>query len=223
MDDCIESLDNSTVYSAPYWNWGYWQMPITEEGLDQTTFVTQLYAFSWIGMPLELRNAPSNFLISLDRILPGVQLSKYLVYVDSVLIASRNLEDHIKHVYKVLRLLEKASVSLNIRKCQFFRTSLEYRGHNFLPWRTDITKNSASSIFQATLPHYMPQIRSFLGSCNVYSRLIISFNQIIEPLNVYCGRMWNQICNILQTNKNRDYRHLCKASWNSHPGSPRGK
>ena len=45
MDDCIDSLGASTVYSALHANWGYWKMPIADEDHDKTTFVTHRGAF----------------------------------------------------------------------------------------------------------------------------------------------------------------------------------
>lgn len=73
MDDCIDSLGYSTVYSTIGANWGYCQMPIAKEGRDKTTFVTYRGAFRWIRIPFGLRNEAASFHQSLDVILSGVR------------------------------------------------------------------------------------------------------------------------------------------------------
>ena len=123
-------------------------------------------------MPFGLRNAPATFQRSLDLILSGVRFKTCLVYLDDVLIFSRQQEDHIKHVDEVLTLLENAGISLKLRKCQFFRKSLDYLGHVLLPGRIAIAKDNTSAISEATFPHDVTSLRSFLGACNVYRRFI---------------------------------------------------
>lgn len=111
------------MYSPLEANWGYWQMPILQKVRDRTTFDSYHGAFRSICLLLSLRNAPATFQRSLDLILSGVCFKTCLIYLDDVLIFSRKLEEHIKHVDKVLTLLENDSVSLKLSKCYIFRKS----------------------------------------------------------------------------------------------------
>lgn len=83
--------------------------------------------------------------------------------LEKVLIFLRKIEDHIEHVYEVLMLLEKAVVSLKIRKCQLFRKRLDYLGHVLLPGVIAIAKDSTSAIVDENFPQDMILIRHFLG------------------------------------------------------------
>lgn len=82
-------------------------------------------------------------------------------------IYSPKLEYHIKPVEEVLTLLENTSVSLKLRKFQFFRKSLDYLGHVLLLGRIAIAKDSTPAISDAKFPQSMMQLRYFLGACNV--------------------------------------------------------
>ena len=59
MDECIDSLGDSQVFSTLDCNVGYWQIEIEEEDKDKTAFVTHHGLFRFKRMPFGLRNAPS--------------------------------------------------------------------------------------------------------------------------------------------------------------------
>lgn len=85
------------MFSTLEANWGYWQMPISEEDHDKTTFVTHRGAFRWFLMPFSLRNALVIVQRSLDLILSRVRFKTCMFYLNDVLIFLRKLEDHIKN------------------------------------------------------------------------------------------------------------------------------
>lgn len=98
------------MYSALTANLGYRQMRISEEHHDKTTLVTHRGAFRWLQMPLSLLNTPVTFHGSLDLILSTVHLSTCLVYLSEEQSFARMLEEHIKNVFEVLKMLEKVGV-----------------------------------------------------------------------------------------------------------------
>lgn len=106
-------------------NWGYWQLPIAEEDSDKTTIVSHRGTFQCERIPFGLRNASDIFQQALNLIIYGVRLKTCLVYLGDVLIFSKSVKDHIKHVDEVLQLLQDEGVSVNLRKCIFFRKSVD--------------------------------------------------------------------------------------------------
>lgn len=119
----------------------------------------------------------------MELIISGVRFKACLGYLYYVLIFSSKLEDHIKHVYEVLTLLENAGVSLNPRRCQFFRKYLYYFGPVLLPGRIAIAKDSTDAIADSQLPEDLTQRRSFLSVCNIYRCFVKDFSHIDDPLN----------------------------------------
>ena len=106
-----------------------------------------------------------------------------LVYLDDVIIHSKSIEEHIQHVDQILGTLARAGVSLKLKKCRFFTSTVKYLGHIIKPGTLEIDKAAVASLQEARPPETQSEIRSFLGMCNVYRRFIPKFSDTAEPLN----------------------------------------
>ena len=185
MEDCIDSLGEARVFSTLDALWGYWQVPIAEEDRDKTTFTTHLGTYRYIRMPFGLRNAPATFQRALDIILSGVRWRTCLVYLDDVVVFSKDQESHLEHLDDVLALLEEAGIKLKLKKCFFFKSEIEYLGHVLMPGRLGISQHAKATkaVRDALFPRTPTQLRSFLGAANVYRRFVRNFSRIARPLS----------------------------------------
>ena len=75
---------------------GYWQIPMEENSIDKTTFVTKFGTFALKVMPFGLTNAPTTFQSFMNCILHEFIGSFVEVYLDDVLIYSKTVEEHIE-------------------------------------------------------------------------------------------------------------------------------
>ena len=182
MDDCIDSLGDAHVFSTLDCNSGYWQIPVADEDRDKTTFTSYLGTFRYLRMPFGLKNAPATFQRALDIILSGVRWQICLVYLDDVIVFSRTHAEHVEHLDTVLTLLRNAGVSLKLKKCQFFRTEVEYLGHVIGPGTLRVSAKSTEALRACAFPKSLTQVRSFLGACNVFRRFVKDFSKIARPL-----------------------------------------
>lgn len=132
----------------------------------------------------------------MDLNLSGVCFKTCLVYLDDVLMFSRKLEGHIKHVGEVRTLLGNAGVSLKIQKCQVFRKNLNYLYHVRLPSPISIARYATSVIVDATFPENLTQLRSFLCAWNIYQPFTKDLSTTAEPLKRWLRkdvkRTWNE-------------------------------
>jgi len=160
----------------------YWQIPVAAEGRDKKTFTSHTGLFRFLRLPFGLVNAPASFQRALDIILSGLRWKTFLVYLDDVIVFSRTVEDHIRHLLKVLLLLEKSGLSLKPSKCHLFQKEVEYLGHVVRPGQLLVNQKNIKSLAQALPPRNHTEFRSFLGMCNVYRRFIKDYAHIAKPL-----------------------------------------
>ena len=128
MEDCLDLLGNVAVFSTFDCNNGYFKIPVASEDRDKTAFIAHKGTFRHVRTPFGLRNAPATFQPALDIILSGLRWQTGLIYLDDVIVFSKDTNEHVAHVGEVLTLLRSAGVSLKPKKCKFFHPKLDYLG-----------------------------------------------------------------------------------------------
>ena len=182
MDDCIDSLGEAAVFTTLDAYSGYWQVPIRKEDQELTSFTCHRGTYKYLRMPFGLSNAPATFQRVLDIVLSRYRWQTCLVYLDDVIIFSKNMDDHVKHVREVLTALRDAGVTLKLKNCEFFKDSVRYLGHVIRPGRLEVDLARIAALNKAQHPRNHTELRSFLGLCNVYRRFIRNFTHMAAPL-----------------------------------------
>jgi len=182
MDDCLDSLGDSTVFYTLDCNPGYWQIPVAAEIRDKTTSTSHTGLFRLLRLPFGLVNAPACFQRALDIILSGLRWQTCFVYLEDLIVFSRTVGDHIRHLREILLLLEKSGVSLKLSKCHLFQQEVEYLGHVVRPGQLLVSQKNIKILAQALPPRNQTELKSFLGMCNVYRRYIKDYAHIAKPL-----------------------------------------
>ena len=104
IDDLLNQLGQYTIFSTLDLAAGYWQIKVHLDSQEKTAFTTH---HEFLVMPFGLRNAPATFQRTMQEVLQGLNLKKgpnfVSVYINDVLIFSRNQEDHIKHIQQVVQ------------------------------------------------------------------------------------------------------------------------
>eukprot|EP00171_Calliarthron_tuberculosum_P003874 IDg3874t1 len=106
MDDCLDSLGSADFFTTLDCDSGYWQVRVSESDRHNTAFTSHAGTFQWKQMPFGLCNAPATFQRTLDILLAGFRWKTCLVYLDDVIIFSKNFDEHLQHVEDVLSTLQ---------------------------------------------------------------------------------------------------------------------
>ena len=119
MGDLTARLAGCKVFSKLDLRKGYHQVPVREEDICKTAVVTPFGLYEFVRMPFGLRNAAQTFQRKMDDVLAGLEYC--FVYLDDILVASRNEEEHEQHLREVLGRLEQHGLVLNAEKCVWDR------------------------------------------------------------------------------------------------------
>ncbi|GJT29667.1 putative reverse transcriptase domain-containing protein [Tanacetum coccineum] len=129
IDDLFDQLQGSSVYSKIDLRSGYHQLRIKEEDILITAFRTRYGHFEFQVMPFGLTNAPAVFMDLMNRVCKPYLDKFVIVFIDDILIYSKDEEEHGKHLKIILELLKKERLYAKFSKCDFWLDSVQFLGH----------------------------------------------------------------------------------------------
>ena len=95
---------------------GYLQVCIKEEDIFKTTFGTRYGHYEFVVVPIGLTNALATFMCLMNSVFHPYLDKFVIVFIDDILIYSKNEEEHVKHLAAVLRLLREQQLYVELRK-----------------------------------------------------------------------------------------------------------
>jgi hypothetical protein len=132
-------------------------------------------------MSFELTNAPTHFTYLMNSVFM-LELDKFLVvFIDDILIYSKNEEEHAKHLHIVLTRIREHQLYAKFSKCIFWLEEIQFLGHILSVNGIVVDPSKVKDILEWKLPTTVHQVRSFLGLAGYYCRFIPNFSKIVKP------------------------------------------
>jgi hypothetical protein len=183
LDDMLDELSGAIIFTKIDLRSGYHQIRMKLGDEWKTAFKMKFGLYEWLAMPFGLTNAPSTFKRLMNEVLrPFIGLF-VVVYFDDILIYSKTMEEHFKHLSAVFDALRAARLFGNVDKCIFCTQRVSFLGYVVTPQGIDVDSSKIAAIQDWPTPTTVTQIRSFLGLAGFYRRFIRDFSSIAAPLH----------------------------------------
>lgn len=183
IDDHIDRLGGYEFFSSLDMATGFHQIPIKEECIHLTGFVTPEEHFEYVKMPYGLANSPIVYQrIINDTLRPLIDEGQVLVYVDDVLLMSHSVDKGIELLRRVLHALTSAGFSINIRKCSFLVTEVEYLGRVVSRGQVRPSPRKIEALVNTSPPKNVKQVRQLLGLAGYFRRYIKDYALKTAPI-----------------------------------------
>ncbi|KAK3559058.1 hypothetical protein QTP86_001105 [Hemibagrus guttatus] len=178
----LEHLRGTTIFTKLDLRSAYNLIRIREGDEWKTTFVTPTGHYEYLVMPYGLANAPSVFQDFIHEVLREFLHRFILVYIDGILIYSRDLAEHRHHVAKVLQCLREFQLFLKAEKCSFHQPSVQFLGYHIDSSGIRMDEGKVSAVRNWPTPTTVKELQHFLGFANFYGCFIRNYSIIANPL-----------------------------------------
>ncbi|GKA13592.1 putative nucleotidyltransferase, ribonuclease H [Tanacetum coccineum] len=182
IDDLFDQLQGSSIYSKIDLRSGYHQLRVREEDIPKTAFRTRYGHYEFQVMPFGLTNAPAVFLDLMNHVCKSYLDKFVIVFIDDILIYSRNEIEHEEHLKIILELLKKEELYAKFSKCEFWINIVKFLRHVIDSSGIHVDPAKIKAVMNWASPTTPSEIRQFLGLAGYYRRFIEGFSKIVKPM-----------------------------------------
>ncbi|WVZ97169.1 hypothetical protein U9M48_042724 [Paspalum notatum var. saurae] len=133
-------------------------------------------------MSFGLTNAPAFFMYMMNSVFMN-ELDKFVVvFIDDILIYSKNEEEHKEHLRIVLTRLRGHKLYAKFSKCAFWLKEVSFLGHILSEKGVAVDPSKVESVLNWKQPESVTEIWSFLGLAGYYHRFIKDLSKTAKPM-----------------------------------------
>ncbi|KAG8489300.1 hypothetical protein CXB51_017364 [Gossypium anomalum] len=178
----VKKKDGSTVFLKIDWRSSYYQLRVKDFDASKTTFRMRYGHYEFLVMSFGLTNAPAVFMDLMNQIFRPYLYRFVIIFIDDILIYSRNESEHAELLRIVLQTLRDKQLYAKFSKCESRLREVGFLGHIVSTTGIQFELIKISAIIDWKPPRNVSEVRSFLGLASYYRRFVKSFSMIATPL-----------------------------------------
>ncbi|CAI5484175.1 unnamed protein product [Closterium sp. Yama58-4] len=112
----------------------------------------------------------------------SIHKTAFLVYLDDILIYSKNMKEHVEHLRKVFEILRKNKFYVKLSKSDFALKKVQFLGHMVSAEGVHVDPRKIEAVKKWKVPENVKELQQFLGFANYYNRFVPQYAKIAAPL-----------------------------------------
>ena len=182
--DAIHSIDPKAKYFSTFdFKKGYWQVPLTEESKDLTTFICTLGKFRYTRAPMGFISTGDSYNQRSDTALKG--LKGITKIVDDILIASETYEQHVQFIRELLERCRESHITLNRKKMMLAKPKVKFAGYVVGQDGIELDPEKIEAVNKFPTPASKQDLKSFMGLINQFRQFnhaVTKSSYLLKPL-----------------------------------------
>ena len=180
VDEVLQDMTQSSVFSKLDLKWGYHQLELSEESRDITTFTTHAGLYRYKRLMFGVTSAPEIYQHAIQQALHGCEGVRNIS--DDIILHGKDDQQHDERLEKLLERLQQRGLTLNSAKCKFKMPQLEFMGYLLSTRGIGPTESKVEAVVNAREPESVAEVRSFMGLVNFSAEFIPNLATVSEPL-----------------------------------------
>ena len=153
-------------------------------------------------MPFGLKIAPTAFIDLMNRVFQLYVDQFVVVFIDDILVYSKDRENHNTHLRVVLETLRKERLYAKLNKCKFWLNEVSFLGHIVSKEGIRVDPKKIEVVVEWKPPRNVTEVRSFLGLASYYRRFVKGFSMATTHM-----------MRLLQKNVKYEWSEKCQRSF----------
>ncbi|SJL18406.1 uncharacterized protein ARMOST_21995 [Armillaria ostoyae] len=188
ISELIDKLQGAKYFTKLDVRWGYNNVRIKEGDEHKAAFRTNRGLFEPTVMFFGLTNSPATFQWMMNDIFKDlISEGKVTIYLDDILIFTKDLDEHRRIVRRVLQKLRENKLFLKAEKCEFEVLETEYLGVIISENQVRMDPIKLAGIAEWPTPTKKKELQSFLGFTNFYRKFIKNYSKVVHALTQLTG------------------------------------
>lgn len=180
VEESLAQVQGAKIFTKLDANSGFWQIPLAEESMELTTFLTPFGRYCFQRLPFGITSAPEHFQSRMATILEG--LDGIVCQMDDILIYGATQEEHDSRVQATLERIQRSGVTLNGEKCEFSKRSVKFLGQVIESSGIKSDPDKVSAILRMREPRNVGEVRRFLGMTNQLGKFSPRLAEMTKPI-----------------------------------------